>query len=299
METDYVQVYSLSNITQRTPNVFVDKRLAVIEICPKHNEYFVIGKPYQFMNLGLIVITAGTCQITINLEPRQVKVGDILIVMPNQFFEIKSFSEDFAVKTIFVDSQLMVEGSFHFKSKELINVLSSKFPQVVTPNKQVLREIQFHMNKLRKYSRKTSNSFAEQLVFHHFSILLYEIANIYDKIITKNKVVKKVRGEEIVKEFLLLVYAHFKQERNIEFYSDKMNISRKHLTKTIKELVNKTPKQLISDAVIIEAKILLKNPKLSISDVVTELNFSDLAIFSKYFKIHTNYSPLQYKKMMQ
>lgn len=299
MKDSYVQVYSLTEITKKYPNTLLDKRLAILEIGPAHKQYFVIGKPYQFTNLGLIVITAGKCQITINLEPVLVKTGDIIVVLPNQFFEIISFSDDFAVKALFVDSSLLVEGNFHFKSNELINILSSKFPKVISLSGQVVSEIRFHLKKLKAYSTKTDNLFATKLVLHHFSIIMYELGNYYYKISVENSKIKEARGEEIVKEFLFLIYAHFKSERSIQFYADLMHISRKHLTKTITEILHKTPKQLIMEAVILEAKVLLKNPKLTVNDIVLDLNFSDIAIFSKYFKTHTGISPTQFKQTYQ
>lgn len=295
MKDSYIQVHSLTDITKRHPQVFMDQRLAVLDIGPTNSQYFVLHKPYQFTNMGLIVITAGKCEITINLEPTLVKAGDIIVVLPSQFFEILHFSEDFAVKAIFVDPSLLVEANFHFKSNEIINILTSKFPKVISLTKPVVREIRFHLKKLKEYSAKTDNLFANKLVLHHFSIIMYELGNYYYKTTIESSRAKEARGEEIVKEFLFLVYSHFKSERNIQFYADQMHISRKHLTKTIVEILQKTPKQLITDAVILEAKVLLKNPKLSISNIVTDLNFSDLAIFSKFFKTHTGLSPSQFK----
>jgi AraC-like DNA-binding protein len=296
LKDTFIQVYSLSDITQRYPNTLVDQRLAIVDIGPSYKQYFVIGKPYQFTNLGLIIITAGKCQITINLEPITVKRGDIIVVLPNQFFEIINYTEDFAVKALFVDSSLLLEGSFYFKSNELINILSSKFPKVISLNGQVTREIRFHLKKLKEYSMRSSNLFAKNLVLHHFSVIMYELGNFYYQINLEKNNSKEQRGEEIVKEFLFLMYTHFKQERNVQFYADNMHISRKHLTKIITDKLHKTPKQLIAEAVILEAKVLLKNPKISISEIVTELNFNDTAIFSKYFKTYTGISPTEHKK---
>ena len=70
-----------------------------------------------------------------------------------------------------------------------------------------------------------------------------------------------------------------------------MYISRKHLTKIIVEVFNKSPKQIISEAIILEAKVLLKNPNYSVSDVVTDLNFVDSSVFSKFFKNYAGVSP--------
>jgi AraC-like DNA-binding protein len=74
-----------------------------------------------------------------------------------------------------------------------------------------------------------------------------------------------------------------------------MFISRKHLTKIITDVFKKSPKQIIAESVILEAKVLLKNPQFAISDVVTALNFQDTSVFSKYFKNYTDVSPSAFK----
>lgn len=106
---------------------------------------------------------------------------------------------------------------------------------------------------------------------------------------------KQLRKEEIAKNFLLLVSIHFKQERSVQFYSDKLYISRKHLTKVITEVFNKTPKEIITETIISEAKILLINPKNTIGDIINDLNFQDISIFSKFFKNKTGLSPRNFK----
>jgi AraC-like DNA-binding protein len=45
-----------------------------------------------------------------------------------------------------------------------------------------------------------------------------------------------------------------------------------------------------------EAKILLRNPSLSIQQIADQLNFSDQSSFGKFFKKHHRMSPLEYRK---
>lgn len=295
MNTPYIQVYSLSDITNRYKNVLTDKRLAILDIGPKHKQYFVVDKPYQFTTFGLILVTGGRCEITINLEPTIVKKDDLLVVLPNQFFEIKRLTEDFSVKAVFIDPDLFSEAGFHVKSHSLISFLSSEYPKVITLTKDVVRVIRNTLKRLTQLSYNNDNIYGKNLIIHHFSILMYELGNFYSKAVLEKNDNKLQRKEELVKKFIYLVSTHFKKERSVQFYADAMFISRKHLTKIVAEIFNKTPKQIISDTIILEAKVLLKNPKSSITDIVSELNFADLSVFSKFFKTYTGVSPTDYK----
>lgn len=295
MDTSYIQVYSLSDITNRYKNILTDRRLAILDIGPKHKQYFVVDKPYQFTTFGLILVTEGRCEITINLEPTIIKKDDLLVVLPNQFFEIKRLTDDFTVKTVFIDPDLFLEAGFHVKSHSLISFLSSEYPKVITLNKDVFRVVKSTVKRLTQLNYNNNNIYAKNLIIHHFSILMYELGNFYSKAVLEKNNNKLQRKEELAKKFIYLVSTHFKKERSVQYYAEEMFISRKHLTKIIAEVFQKTPKQIITDTIILEAKILLKNPKTSITDIVNDLNFQDLSVFSKFFKTYTGISPTDFK----
>ncbi|WP_286389838.1 helix-turn-helix domain-containing protein [Myroides marinus] len=269
--------------------------MAILDIGPKHKQYFVIDKPYQFTTFGLILVTEGRCEITINLEPTIIKKDDLLVVLPNQFFEIKRLTDDFAVKTVFIDPDLFLEAGFHVKSHSLISFLSSEYPKVITLNKNVFRIMNNTVKRLTQLSYNNNNIYAKNLIIHHFSILMYELGNFYSKAVLEKNDTKIHRREELAKKFIYLVSTHFKKERSVQYYAEAMFISRKHLTKIIVEVFQKTPKQIITDTIILEAKILLKNPKTTITDIVNDLNFQDLSVFSKFFKTYTGISPTDFK----
>ena len=67
----------------------------------------------------------------------------------------------------------------------------------------------------------------------------------------------------------------------------------KDLTKSFS---GKTVNQWISEALIRESEILLRNPDLTIQQVADMLNFSDQSSFGKFFKKHRDISPLAFKR---
>jgi AraC family transcriptional regulator, transcriptional activator of pobA len=106
---------------------------------------------------------------------------------------------------------------------------------------------------------------------------------------------KMTRKEEIMMSFLKLLPHHFKEERSVQYYASQLFVTPKHLTKTVKELTNKTCSEFIDEMVIIEAKVLLNDVSLSVANVADYLHFSDQFFFSKYFKNLTGLSPTQFR----
>ncbi|WP_369427719.1 helix-turn-helix domain-containing protein [Pontibacter harenae] len=53
---------------------------------------------------------------------------------------------------------------------------------------------------------------------------------------------------------------------------------------------------LLYRSVALEAKVLLQNRTLTVSQVSDLLNFSDQSLFGKFFKANTGISPVEYRK---
>ena len=60
--------------------------------------------------------------------------------------------------------------------------------------------------------------------------------------------------------------------------------------------MDKTPKDIINQTIIIESKLLLKRTNANISEVAALVGFSDQAtMFSKFFQKQSGKSPSEYK----
>lgn len=70
----------------------------------------------------------------------------------------------------------------------------------------------------------------------------------------------------------------------------------RHLSETLKNVLGKTASKIILEFQIKEAKAILLNTDKSISEIATELGFSDSFTFSHFFKQHLSISPSQYRK---
>lgn len=96
--------------------------------------------------------------------------------------------------------------------------------------------------------------------------------------------------------FRELLEENFKEGLTVSDYSDLLNISSKTLSTITKSIVQKSPSQLISDRVVLEAKRLLKFTTLQIAEVAFKIGFNDSSYFVKYFKRYVGSSPSNYRK---
>ena len=63
----------------------------------------------------------------------------------------------------------------------------------------------------------------------------------------------------------------------------------------LKKKSGRNASKLIDEAVVYEAKRLLKYSGLSIQEIATKLNFASQSFFGKYFKQRVGVSPSRYK----
>lgn len=98
-------------------------------------------------------------------------------------------------------------------------------------------------------------------------------------------------------ELYQLLETHHKEQRALAFYANKMNLPIKTLSKKVKDKLNITLGQLIRQELINTAKFLLKTDS-TVKEIAYELGFEEANHFSSFFKHHSSFSPLEYKRLL-
>ena len=102
--------------------------------------------------------------------------------------------------------------------------------------------------------------------------------------------------DNILRIFLHLASRHFRKERQLQFYADRMNVSTTYLSRTIKELTGNTVFGYLSNFLFNEICIQLKTTDKTISEIADDLSFSDQSALTNFFRSKTGCSPLSYRK---
>lgn len=87
----------------------------------------------------------------------------------------------------------------------------------------------------------------------------------------------------------------FRKMHSAGEYAAALNISVKALAKITKRYFNKTPTELISERIVIEAKRELYLTNKTVKEIAYELGYDDEYYFSRFFKINTDISPQAYR----
>lgn len=100
----------------------------------------------------------------------------------------------------------------------------------------------------------------------------------------------------LAQRFKLLVDRHYLAWPSLRDYAQALLVTESRLNVAVKSATGKTASQLINERTVLEAKRLLTQSELAISEIAYRLNFDDPAYFSRFFKKHAKATPGDFKK---
>jgi len=250
---------------------------------------------YPFLAKGMLFVLClrGTAKLKIDFKEYTLVPNTIFTVLPNQIFEPLEKSEDHFVESLFfsTDFVTLLPGpkDFDLPNKMIQNPCLSVSEEDM---KEMLEYHSFIMRACNRDKYLYNGNIIESLIHALISL----ISSLYMEVELHPESKFSSRGEIIVEEFSNLLMKHHKAERRASFYSDKLCITTPYLSRTLKEVSGRSVNVWITEAVILEAKILLKSSKLTILQISEELNFPNPSFFIRYFKQYAGITPLKYRE---
>ena len=144
-------------------------------------------------------------------------------------------------------------------------------------------------NQIWKDSQ-TKSPLKNQLIFSQLSLLmLYCMQSTLYKNGNNDS-----KHSDTYTSFRRLLSVNFKTMKKVKEYAEHLNVTEKLLNEIILQRTGENVSSLIFKQLILEAKRLLKSG-VSTKQVAYDLNFTDPAHFSKFFKTQTGFSPSAFK----
>ncbi len=107
---------------------------------------------------------------------------------------------------------------------------------------------------------------------------------------------KRMRPADIYNAFMNLLSNNYQRAHDVAFYADRLCITTRYLSQITNESVSKSPKQIIADYLVCEARQVLENSRLSVKEVSDNLGFQAVSVFCKLFKQQTGFTPSEYRR---
>lgn len=250
----------------------------------------VLHEPVKFSATTWIIVTAGSFSAEINLINYTLEAPALLMIEKSQIMFPKYVSTDFQASVIVI-SRRYRDNLLLFMNNIPLYSLMSRHPVVKVPD-EIMPEIKCFFNDI-------SSTLADKKHPYQSQILLFQLAEFVFKTIYKcfEPYTKEIVSNQsrMVDQFLQLAQQNFKKERFLDYYAQKLEVTSKHLSRTMKSQTGFTATEWIERFVILEAKVLLKSSNLNIQQISDQLNFPSQSFFGKYFKKITGMSPKEFR----
>ncbi|RFS15375.1 AraC family transcriptional regulator [Emticicia sp. C21] len=109
----------------------------------------------------------------------------------------------------------------------------------------------------------------------------------------------QLKAIEISNKFRELLFTHIKTRHLVSDYASLLHVTPNHLNKSVKAATGKSPTKWIDETIVLEAKVLLYQSNLSISEIAAEIGLFDQSYFSRLFKKYEGITPLQFRKTIE
>ena len=156
----------------------------------------------------------------------------------------------------------------------------------------IFKKIHKEINSDYVYKYDLIRNYVAELI--HFGQKLQPITALYSKHNSAARV-SSLFVELLERQFPIESPRQRLELKSAKDFAARLSVHVNHLNKVLKENTGKTTTELISERLIHEAKILLKETDWNISEIAYSLGFEELAHFSNFFKKQTTLTPISFR----
>jgi AraC-like DNA-binding protein len=237
----------------------------------------------------------GQGQFLLEGKKYQLQKNNFVIWLPLSQVEALLFSPDFKATYLFVSFELMSKNNPDI-SWGIKGFLFSKENPVLPLSAEVFEKCLVNVLLIQEKSEGANHRFRKELINLQLQIFVMEMWNIFaDQMELRFSSTDK---GSLFERFLQLVQKHCLVHREVEFYSDLLAITPKYLTEVCKKASGKTASEWIQNYTVQRLIILLKNPKLTFTEIADTLHFSSQSFFSRYVKKNLGQSPSEFRQRL-
>lgn len=240
------------------------------------------------------LLLGGVHDVHLGADYRWLKPNDLVIVPENFLYASSNVRNCVGYcihfKTEFIQPLLkgLLSEEFPFFDRETEHIIN------ITAEESVLIQQAFK-DIISEYERFSAEK--DYVLRNFIHILLLRIREIY-KPHAKKLSEAATRSMKIANQFKHLVEKNFINMREVQQYAQLLYITPKHLADVVKANTGKSPRDVIHDMLLLEAKVLLGSTDKTVTEIAHTLRFEDQSHFSHFIKQHSGCTPLELRKKL-
>lgn len=237
----------------------------------------------------------GKAMINLDYTAYEIIPDNMIIVLPIHVLQVIYTTSDFRGSLLVIQKSFVEECSITNSYLSLPNYMTLRKNPCISfsPGENIY--LDKCLEEIKDKIELKSHAFHKEVIKNTFCAYVLELAHVMEQ----RKVTKSIpvlsRKEDITNRFFQLILKYCKIEHTATFYADKLCITPQYLSFILRDMTGKPANYWINDALITEAKIELRKPRVTVQEVAYSLNFSNQSSFGKFFKKEIGVSPSQYR----
>lgn len=240
------------------------------------------------------------CNVKYGRNKYDYQEGTLLFFAPEQVIEFEtninesplgwglSFHPDLIRQTS-LGKNIKNYSFFDYDTNEALH-LSEKEKQILS---EIISKIEIELNQ-------NIDIHSQTLIVSNIELLLNYCTRYYDR----QFITRKNYNKDFVSKLENVIKQYFDNENiqkqglpTVKYCAEKLNLSPNYLSDLLKKETGKNTQEHIHYYLIEQAKNILLNTDLTVSEIAFNLGFDYPQYFSKIFKQKTGYSPIEYRQM--
>jgi AraC family transcriptional regulator, transcriptional activator of pobA len=288
MAKEQIPVYDICTIDQAAQKDLLVEPFG--EYLGKHYQH--LHRPHRHSFYHMVLFTKGKGSHTIDFEKFPVKPFQIYFMAPGQVHSwhfdsevdgyIVHFNENFI-------SSFLHQGHYLEKFPFFNGNASTGVCQLpVKEHDKVMRLFESMLTEL-----KEKNSGCLDMIRLKLLRLVIVVERQCYHSQKKNVPPQKL---QLLRNYQQLIERYFRTIRLPKEYAELLYITPNHLNALCVELLGKTAGDIVRDRLLLEAKRLLTNADMTVTEIAYDLNFRDNSYFNRFFKKNVGITPDEFRK---
>lgn len=250
---------------------------------------------YKLNCYALLIITSGESQYVVDFNTIVVRDGDVVVIHPGQVFYCLTPGKVDGIMISFP------EEYFHNCShmtcfKVNLDILTNLAQATHLSISEKRRQDVHSILGLLKMEEDNSAKEGFTIIRQHLLSALFHVLKFESHKVESHEEVIVGTECNVAMKFKKLVQGRISIKNNVEYFCNELNVSKSTLQKATRAYFQKSPKEIIQEALLLEAQRLLFISRNKVQDIAFSLGFTDPTNFTKFFKKNLGRTPEEFRK---
>lgn len=246
----------------------------------------------------ILILISPQAEHLIQGIPYNIVAGDLVLLSPSVLHK-SIYPQGDPSKRLLIDFMFPKDMFQMSKCYEpLLKVFHSEVP-IFRFDSNIKEKLFVHLNDIFDLTKNTSlqNDMTTQMIIHmKFVNFLYDLAAVSDKniYVPYNTYTEK---DSKIYEITFYIHNHYQEDLSLSFLAERFFLSPSYLSHQFKKVTNFTLTHYIQITRIQNAKYLLQNTNLSITEISQKCGFKSFSQFNRIFRKECTFSPSEFRKI--